>query len=424
LFPALVLLGALTAACGGKKEQAPGTTGAASAPLSAAVPDGPPSPFSVVLVSPGALAFSALEGGVWISDESRAHVASAAGDADLALKPMPPGLPASNGRILGVSGKLPRMVWLSVEKLKDDGKPESTPLFHLLKDEWKLVSEDWKPEISSWSKNRILSASTSSGKLKIKVIEPAPPHPPADLPSPHLTDESCEKTLRLTRLTALSTGEVFATGTCKAGSPASSPHAVAIRWGGPPASPGSSASAAPSPAPAASSASALASASPASSAGQEAEPSGPPGVVDLLPGASRHATSRGLVARSATLAYTAFTDQRAGATLSHLLRFDGSAWVADTLPATGESVRGLAVAADGTLWLLTEHTIWKRASGGAFEAVPPPGRAFPEPGQTWDFSAISIVGDSDVWIAAHHVSATSKRDAILRLKAPKGMLTL
>src|SRR6185503_1831505 len=119
-----------------------------------------------------------LEGGVWISDEPRAHVARSLGAGDLTVAPMPEGLPSGPGRILGVQGRLPSAIWLSYEKQKDNGKAESSPLYRLGKDQFKLIADNWSPSMSAWSKNRILSASTSSGKLKIKVMEQSFPKPP------------------------------------------------------------------------------------------------------------------------------------------------------------------------------------------------------------------------------------------------------
>jgi hypothetical protein len=189
---AALVLCALGAACGSKTENQSGSpiasaAGSASASASvaakgAALPPAPPSPFSVALESKGALTFSGLLGGVWINDEARAHVARAPAGGELTAVSMPEGLPSGAGRILGASGKLPGPIWVSYEKLKDDGKAESTPLYRLMKDQWKLVAEDWSPQISAWSKNRILSASTSSGKLKIKVLDPGLAAAPDDLP--------------------------------------------------------------------------------------------------------------------------------------------------------------------------------------------------------------------------------------------------
>jgi hypothetical protein len=149
----------------------------------------------------------------------------------------------------------------------------------------------------------------------------------------------------------------------------------------------------------------------------------PPGVVDVLPGATARAAGRGLVVRSATLAFAAAIEgEGKGTPVSRLWRFDGTAWTADTPPTTSEIVRSIAATLDGTVWFVTEHEIWKRAPAAAWEAVPPPTRAFPEPGPRWEFLAVWVSGESDVWIAARHTASAAKRDVILRLKAPKEIL--
>src|SRR5262245_28552042 len=119
--PSALLLFLLATGCGNKDPSGPAASAsnalAASAAPSAsnasAIAPAPPSPFSVVLESKAPLVLSGLEGGVWISDETRAHAAKAIGAADLSAMPMPEGLPTGPGRILGVHGRLPHAVWLS-----------------------------------------------------------------------------------------------------------------------------------------------------------------------------------------------------------------------------------------------------------------------------------------------------------------------
>ena len=53
--------------------------------------------------------------------------------------PMPEGLPPGPGRILRASGRMPGSMWLSFEKLKDDGKVDANPLYRLGKDGFTLL---------------------------------------------------------------------------------------------------------------------------------------------------------------------------------------------------------------------------------------------------------------------------------------------
>jgi len=169
----------------------------------------------------------------------------------------------------------------------------------------------------------------------------------------------------------------------------------------------------------------VASAAPSASAvpadeAEEKTPDKPPGVASVLPGTAARAAHRGLFARSATLAYAAAVEgEDKGAPIAHLWRFDGSAWAEDKLPETKQPVRAIAGNEDGTVWLLTEHEIWKRPPAGAWESVPPPTRAFPEPDPSWEMLDLWVVGADDLWIAARHTSKVAKREVILRLKAPK-----
>jgi hypothetical protein len=441
-----LLLALLSASCAGKKEE--NSTGSAPAPSgsgSAALPDAPPSPFSVVLEAHAPPSFSGLEGGVWISDAARKQRAIATGAGDLVVSPMPEGLPGGTGSILRVTGRLPQPLWLSFETLKDDGKVDKNPLLRLRKDSFAVIADDWKPLLVPWTKNRILAASTSSTKLKIKVVEPALPKPPDDLPSARLDDASCAKTLQIQKLTALPTGEVYVSGSCRHGSPKGELRAVVIRWAPRVDAPAASASVAPGaapPAPSAASASAAvppASASAAASpsalappadagapdrdAGAEAaddEPIKVPGIIDLLPGVAGAGSHRGFQAFAPDDLYLALVEAESkgkpGA--PRLLHFDGKAWSAADLPATTQPLRGLSGTSDGTLWLITEHEIWKRPRGGSWEAVPPPTRAFPEPGPVWELSQVWGAGPGEVWITGRHSSSVAKRELVLRLKAP------
>lgn len=409
---ASLLLGLAPAACGNKAgDPAPAAASAAASGSSAPAPEAPRGPLSVVLESRAPLVFAGLDNGVFIADAARTHLGRAAGDSELSDGPMPRGLPEGPGRILRAAGRMPVSVWLTYEKQKEDGKPESNPVFRLSRDSWKQLADDWKPAIASWSKNRVLAASTSSGRLKIKVVEPSLPAPPDDLPSVHLADASCEKTLVVADLAALRTGEVFAVGTCKpdtaAGAGASAKRYVAVRWpavaapdgGAPPAH------------------AATLDAGPGDAGAAEPASAGPPGLVDVLPGVSVALAHEALYLRTAADAYVVgLEDTGKPPGVSRLYHFDGTTWGADALPAGAAVVRGLAGTADGALWLVTDHAIWRRASAAvAWEPVDP------GPG-AWETLGVSAVGGRDIWIAARRTGPDGTRDVILRTRPPRALV--
>jgi hypothetical protein len=373
------------------------------------VPEGPPSPFHLVLESKGAISFSGLDGGVWIGDAARTQAAQAVGAGDLTVAPMPAGLPEGPGRILRASGRLQRSIWVSFEKQKEDGKPEATPLYRLTRGAFSRIAEDWQPQITPWSKGRLLSASTSSGKLKIKVLDPQAEKAPPDLPGTRLDDASCEESLKLRQLAALPTGEVFAAGNCKPDRSASARYVV-IRWVPPDAMADAGAGAATD-------------ADAATDAGAGAPVDDRlPGTVSVMPDVAGNLAHRALHARSATEVYAAATGGEKGAAASRLFRFDGAAWISEPLPPAAEPLRALSGTTDGTLWLTTEHEVWRRATPGAWERVPLPARAFSEAGGRWEIADVWAQGADDVWIVERHASPAAERHVVLRLKAPKDVV--
>jgi hypothetical protein len=499
--PALVLL-LLASSCGKKPDDtapAPVPSAAPSPP----VPDAPPSPFFVVLQASTPLSFSGVEGGVWIGDAARARFASATGPADLTSEPMPEGLPEGPGKIVRVSGKWPNRAWLAFEKQKDDGKPESAPLFWLVKGKFTQVATNWNPHLALWSKNRMLSMSTSSGKLKVKVMG-GTAKPPPDLPAARLDDASCAGSLRIQQIAALGSGEVFAAGNCR---PEASPASryVVVRWGPeiPAPSPAESGSAAPAPPPPpsaaapattapsrpaviavvppsasaapaaepagraapstttplrpgpivvlpsalprppvpspgpASSAAPATRAAPAAETADTVEPAGSaaapdaaadadqgiPGTVFVFPGVSTNLSHRALYARTATDVFAAAVATGGkNASISYVAHFDGTAWNQEPLPKTAHPIRALTGTKDGTLWMVTDHEIWKRHPSGAWEIINPPTRAFPDPNPTWEFFDIWATPEGDVWTHARHTGASGEHHVILRLKSPKEIL--
>jgi hypothetical protein len=340
------------------------------------------------------LVLSALEGGVVVTDAAHTHWAHALGGGELVAGPMPAGLPEGPGRVVGAAGRLPGPVWLFYETSRQAEKSKN-PLFRLGKEGFKQFADDWSPAIVPWTRHRILAASTSSGKIKIKVIEPSLPAPPDDLPSAHLGDASCEKTLRIVGLAALATGEVFAAGTCQpdaaAGAGASATRYVVIRWAPPVA------------------------AATAARDGGDADGGAPdhPGAVDVMPGVSAHLQHEVLYAHTPADVWAAASDPWAkAAPASRLFHYDGTTWGAVALPP-GTLVRGICRTEDGTLWMISDQRVFRRRSEGAWDEVPLPSAGFPAEGR-WETAALATADGRQVWVSARRVTASGERDVILR----------
>jgi hypothetical protein len=395
-----LLVTTLAAACGEKKTDPTAPPAPPSASASAA-PEAPEGPLAVVLESKSPIVLSALAGGLVVADQARAHLARTNGAGELAVEPMPPGLPEGPGQILRAAGKTPGHVWIVYETLREDGKIDKNPLFRLEKAGFKKYADDWKPLVAAWTKNRILAASTSSGKLKIKLIEPSLKDAdlPPDLPSARLSDAACEKSVRLEAIGATAAGDVFAAGNCKpdvaAGAGASATRYVVIRW------------------PVATAAS-DAGADPAGDAGaSDAGAPEKPGLVDVIPGVSVNLAHEALHVRSESDVWVAARDTAAKpAGASRLFHFDGATWGAVALPPAAAVVRALAGAADGTLWLASERAIFRRATSGAWEEIPLPRRALGGEG-AWEIASLVSDDRGDVWIAARKSGA---RDVLLRTR--------
>lgn len=484
-FTALAALTTATA-CGSKDAPAPSPSASTSAPLSTntapspALPDAAPSPLFVALESKEPVAFSGLTGGIWVGNAALGRSAQALSAGGLVEAPMPSGLPEGPGHIVRAAGRLPNALWLSFEQERPDGKPGLSPLFRLGKGSFSRFAEDWTPAITAWSKNRLLAASTSSGRLKLKVIEPQLKDPPADIPAARFDNEPCLQSLKLRQIAALPSGEVFAAGNCSDEEGSKTPHYVVIRWASPDAAAGTDASTAKATAPLAASPSAAAagvgatplpSATPtpsaavarnaapaasgaaaasagtatsaaAASAGTTASAAPPAapsvnaaasaganaggeasigiaGTLFVIPGSDRNLAHRALFVRSATEAYAVAADE--GRHTSHLARFDGTTWSVEALPPTTEMIQALSGTSDGTLWLVSEHQIWKRPASGTWEQVPLPNRAFPEPEPSWQLSDVFAIGD-DVWLAARHASKSASRHVVLSTKQPSASL--
>lgn len=438
--PVALLAAFFSIACSNKSPDSTTSPSASpSAPPSPSgdVVDAPPSPFSVLLESPKPLVVSGLAAGIAAANDARTHLATALAGGEATLGPMPDGLPA-DGKIVRFDGKLPNSLWLSFEVPAESKGSPKNPLFRFdtRKKTWKKWTDDWKPLLSAWSNQRVLSMSTSSGKLKIKVVEPHRDKPDADWPSAHLGDDVCEKSLKLEALTTWPVGDVFAAGHCKAGGTAR--KYVLLHWPAPNAAPAASASSGPvsAPAPSASAAarpdgSAMPDQDPPSSeivdggvgdAGEAVVPDiGVHGEVWPIPDAPSNLSTRSLVAQADKEVWV-LGQARDGA--PQLYRSEGKTIVADLLPKAIEGeAKGIAVGDDGTLWFVSTHEIWKRPLSGEWEKVPPPSGHWREAGPKWEFSGV-WAAKNDVWIAGKHASTKADHYVVLRLRSVKETTTM
>lgn len=436
----VVVCSLLVPACSNKAPDGtpnPSASSSANGPA-AEIPDAPPSPFSVVIESAKPLVVGELGAGIAVTNTSQTLLATQMGGAEFNLGPMPEGLP-EQGNVVKFQGKLPNSVWLSFETPAEGKNPAKTPLFRLdtRKKAWKKWTDDWKPLLAPWSKNRLLSMSTSSGKLKIKVVEPYRDKLEADWPSPRLGDETCEKSLRLEGLVSSASGDVFGAGFCKAGGTAR--KYVLVHWPLMTAAPATSASTGPAPEPPVAASVAVPNAS--SSAMPEGDP--PPvdipdaGVADagevtqpdlgvhgevlVLPDAPAQMDHRDLVAAGETDVWI-LAKNREGQT--YLYKFDGKAVVVEEAPKplVGEAL-SVAVAEDGTVWFVSTHEIWKKAATGAWEKVQPPSGHWREADPKWDFQAV-WAAKGDVWVVGKHASAKGEHHVVLRLRPNKETITM
>jgi hypothetical protein len=440
IAPLALVTAFVTSACGNKTPDGtsgPSASSSANGP-GAEFPEAPPSPFSVVLESAKPIVFDGLGSGIAATNASHSLLATQIGGAEINLAPMPEGLP-DIGSVIRFQGKLPGSLWLSFETPAEEKASPKHPLFRLdiRKKAWKKWTDDWKPLLTPWSNNRVLSMSTSSGKLKIKVVEPYRDKLEADWPSSRLGDEACEKSLRLEGLTALPSGDVFGAGHCKTGGNAR--KYVLVQWPVATAAPATSASSRPAPVPPASVAAAppnpSASAMPendapspeiadagAPDAGEAVAPDiGVHGVLFAITDSSARIDHRDLVAGAGNDVWIlAATGD--GAVLLH--RFDGKSVIAEEppKPLDGEG-RAVAVSDDGVIWFVSTRAIWKRAATGAWEKVPPPSGHWREADPKWEFSKV-WAAKGDVWIAGKHTSAKGEHHVVLRLRAGKETITM
>jgi hypothetical protein len=417
----------------GNKDSGPAPVSSSTSTPVAPLPDAPESPLAVVLESKTPITFSGLGGGVVVTNEARTTLAMAEFGGELSANPMPTGLPAE-GRIVRFSGRVPGSIWVIFEEPSKSAPKNPFLRLERRQGAFKQYADDWKPHLAAWSNRRILSMSTSSGKLKIKVLEPSQDKPLPDWPSPALSDEACAKSIKVEAIAALPTGEAFASGTCKTGD--SGRKHVIVRW--PVASATNALDGGIADAGIADAAIARGGATNSGSdagitdAGTDdagdagdgldggdapAPPVGIPGEVFAIAGGRGAMKHQALVARDAGDVWLLRSDE----TTSSLHRLEASTMETQPLPAFQGPARALASTKDGTLWLLSANAIWKRGASGTWEEIPPPTRAFPEPDPRWEMLDVAA-SESDVWIAAKHSSSKATRHVVLRLRPAKDIM--
>ncbi len=399
------------------KSVAPGPSSSAFVEAS----EGGASPFFLVLSSGSEFSFSGFWGGVWIGTPSR--VAQAIGQRDLTSGDMPPGLPEGEGRVNKVMGRLPGSVWLSFARLGEGAKVESEPLFKLMNGGMKKVADDWRPHLVAWSGRRILALSTSSGRLKIKVMEPFSEKPPADMPGAWLKDESCSKTLKVHGAVALSKGDVLAAGNCRPEG-AQGMRYVLLRWAAPPVE--NAEKAAPSAPSAAGTAHpedawpvASAEASPDGGMGGSAEEKrGLPPDVLQMPNVSKNMLHKTIVTDGnlnvLMLAHENASSDGGGAK-AHVYRLEGEGIKEEVLPQGDELLKAVAAEPDGTLWGVGNRIVLKRAAQGTWEEV-----KLPRPSGEIELDGVWASGERDIWVWGH--SAAKGEHLVFRLKAPANQI--
>ena len=106
-----------------------------------------------------------------------------------------------------------------------------------------------------------------------------------------------------------------------------------------------------------------------------------------------------------------------------LHRWNGEKLEAVELASPEMEAIAIAQAADGTLWVASEHAVFKRSADGKWEEVPLPNGALGVKGASWSLLALAAVG-KDVWVSARaKVAETStEHHVVLRLRAAKDVV--
>lgn len=351
-------------AASGAASSGAASAAALSAPSAAASSTAVASPLSIALRSKEPLVLSAVGGGIWVMDSSGRHMASAT-EGELQSQPAPSGLPEDLERMQSAGGRLPASIWLSAARKPEEGKKKGkTPFYRLTGSKLREIADDWQPLVLPWSKKRVLSLSTSSGRLKVKVLEPLTNKPLAEQPSAHVVDAECAKTLKLVEAAAFGDGAVVATGRCSLGTD-KKPSFVALSWNA--FVKGEAAKLPDPPAPPATSDSPVA---------KDDEPPADIGVpMSIIVLGTDQAESSKLRSRAIALYEPDVAEVVGGLEGSNEARlFDIKAPQSTiALPALDSPLVGYVKLSDGERWVATETSLFRQPVGGAWGEVPLPG---------------------------------------------------
>ncbi|NUP06411.1 MAG: hypothetical protein HOW73_10170 [Polyangiaceae bacterium] len=402
------------AGCGGDASGAPSASAVTDAATPSSAEPGEQaaaSPLTVALEAKDKLVLSSVGGGIVVLDESGKHIAHAKDGADLEARAMPTGLPKDLSRIQYVGGRLPESLWLSVALEPEAKKKTGKTPFYRATSKLKEISEDWQPLVVPWSKKRTLAISTSSGRLKIKQIEPFTKTSPEDQPARYVPDVECGKSLKLAEATSLPSGEVVSVGRCSMGSDKKASY-VLVRWpvaATPAAAPADTAAAAPKATPTASAevveATAPAAGEPADAKEEDEKKGAPMTLLTLGTDKLRH---RALAVRSENEIYAAVGADAAGATNVVVVEKDKVSPV--TLPTLDSPILDMAVTASGELWLVTANKAYRRPAQGTWAEVAPPAKT--------QLERVEAAGDT-IWIAGQKGSGNAAKGVLLKLGAAK-----
>ena len=384
-----------------------------------------------MLVAEEPLLSSRAAGESWIVGTRTGRVVGVHKEGLVDVEPLT-GLPLASGRIVAVQGRLPGSVWVTLSVPDEhDEKRDRTPIYRRFGKDWREIAPNWQPLLASWSKHRVLAGSTSSGRLKLKVVEPHVDEPPADIPSPRVGDARCQKTFTLRDLAALLDGTVFGVGRCTVGSDKRASY-VAVRWldGSSPTPAGSTMAGAPDPS-AAPTAMPSSSTEPAGGAGgstpnasaappiaasavadgpSDEEPRGAPAIVDVV--SSSASAHRSLLLVGPEEAYLAAAEDDRGGK-AHVWRFDGGAWRELDLPPLAGPLVGLARASDGTLWLAAKAELYRRPADSAqWVAVALPSTVLADDVSAWDLDGLEAGADA-VWLVGSAALASGATRHVL-----------
>ena len=355
----------------------------------------------MAVTSDSPLVLVGVDGGVAVIDDKGQHLATAAAGKGLEERTAPTGLPSDLSRVLTVQGRLPDALWVTVSRAAEDGKKKGkTPFFRYNKGKLKQIADDWEPLVVPWSKKRILAMSTSSTRLKVKVLEPYAAKPPADQPSASILNEECAKSLKLAEAVAFGSGAVIAAGRCRM-EPKGEPCYVAVRWA---AGEETAVAPAPSAAPTPSADASSEAPSPEGSAAVDA-PVGVPMTVSIV--ARDKSQHRGIAVGSDDTAYLAASTGDGG----EVFEVGSGAPKNIDLPKLDGPLLAFAVTTSGERWIVTRTSAYKSTGGGAWISLPAPSAV--------SFTALRAAGTS-VWISGAAGEGNAEHAYVYRADGPAG----